>query len=223
MPSKTQALDTLKSRGVPIGAIVDVGIERGTPELIEAFSHLDHILFEPVQEFAPFIAEAYRTVRHVLIPKAVSDQDGEAVIAVSSVMGTEVTHSAIVDDHEVIPGRRRVEMTTIDTALDALSLTEPYLLKIDIDGQELKVLAGAARTLERCSVVIVEVPIYEFGARLVAMERAGFTLFDLAEPCYYDGALWQCDAIFVRNDIKRDFFENLHDGFDPEKYQMFKG
>lgn len=223
IPSKTQALITLKARGVPVATVIDVGIERGTPELIEIFGDLEHILFEPVQEFAGPIAHAYRAVRYLLIDKAVSDRTGEAVIEVSAITGGEVTHSGLVDATSAGPGRRTVKVTRLDDALKPLNLAAPYLLKVDIDGKELRVLAGATETLAKCSVVIVEVAVYEFGERLVVMERAGFTLFDLVEPCYYDGALWQCDAIFIRSDLQREHFQNLHDGYEEEKYQMFKG
>ena len=39
----------------------------------------------------------------------------------------------------------------------------------------------------------------------------------------YDRALWQCDALFLREDVHRRHFANLAADFDRAKYEMFTG
>ena len=60
-------------------------------------------------------------------------------------------------------------MIKLDDFLHGRELEEHYLLKIDIDGQDLKVLKNRST---------------QFVQRISASQEAG--LFDLAEPCYYD-------------------------------------
>jgi FkbM family methyltransferase len=54
-------------------------------------------------------------------------------------------------DGKFIPGATESMDTT---TIDALALAHARLLKIDTEGMELKVLAGAAQTLERCRPVV---------------------------------------------------------------------
>jgi hypothetical protein len=112
-------------------------------------------------------------------------------------------------------------MTTLDDFLKDRELPEPFLLKIDIDGHELAAIAGAAETLKKCAVVMVEATIAELPQRIAAVARHGFTLFDLAEPCYYDNALFNCDAILLRDDLHKRHFAQFDDNFDLAKYSKF--
>jgi hypothetical protein len=87
-------------------------------------------------------------------------------------------------------------------------LEPPYLLKLDTHGFEVPILAGAARTLQGPSVLVIEA--YNFTVRDGALrlpqlcghlEERGFRCLDLVDPLYRsDGALWQVDAVFVRAD-----------------------
>jgi hypothetical protein len=63
------------------------------------------------------------------------------------------------------------------------------------------VIRGATETLKKCSIVIVECQSTQLVQRISAVQAAGFTLVDLAEPCYYDKVFWQYDAVFIRKDI----------------------
>ena len=49
-----------------------------------------------------------------------------------------------------------IERTTVDAEIERLSL-EPLLVKVDVEGAELAVLAGMTRTLERRPVLLIEV------------------------------------------------------------------
>ena len=82
-------------------------------------------------------------------------------------------------------------------------------------------LAGAVETLKRTSIVMIEVTVHTMMPRLQRLMDAGFQLFDLTEPAYYDDSLWQCDAVFVRGDLYAGHFEALSERLDMAKYSVF--
>lgn len=81
------------------------------------------------------------------------------------------------------------------------------LLKIDVQGAEAQVIEGAAKTLERVSIIWMEVsfkPLYEGSETLEGMNRLcneqGFILAHLEEGwrSLSNGELLQADALFIR-------------------------
>ena len=223
-PLKDQSLRLLRERGVEVGTILDVGVLNGTPELMSAWHDRKHILFEPVHEFSVVIGRKYHALDYELHTVAVGEESGSVTLRIeSNVEGMDISHSYMTPGAASdAPNRRSVPMVSLDDFLRDKSYSQPYLLKIDIDGDELKVIKGAAETLKKCSVVIVECPSHHLVARISAVQAAGFSLFDLVEPCYYDGVFWQCDAIFVRNDILADLFLQLKGAVVPGKYECFR-
>lgn len=97
-------------------------------------------------------------------------------------------------------------MSRIDSLVDG-GLAPPDLVKIDVQGFELQVLAGFERYLAQCEVLQLELsllPIVAGGALLhevVDYLRArGFLMYDVDELIRSpsDGAVWQIDALFCR-------------------------
>jgi FkbM family methyltransferase len=223
-PDKNQSLQLLIERGIPISTIIDVGVCHGTPELVSYFPDLKHILFEPVLEFNEHIKYFYSQLDYDLFPFAVSDVDGEAILKTRAVIpDMEISHSGLVES-EILENKdfRKIQKVTLDSFIPSLSLEEPFLLKIDIDGQEMKVINGALNILKKCSIVIVECQRSELSQRISAVQASGFTLFDLCEPCYYDKVFWQCDAIFIRTDLFLKFFSQLTGKIEPGMYEIFR-
>ncbi|SDM19990.1 methyltransferase, FkbM family [Methylobacterium phyllostachyos] len=221
-PTKSNGLEVLKERQINFSSILDVGVFVGTPELIEAFPDKRHILFEPVAEFEAEIARNYANVNYRLVRAAVSESSGSTALETTSIVGGDsITHSSIGSGSH--GAQRQVDMTSIDDFLDRNDETGPYLLKIDVDGFELQVLAGARRHVQDIPVIVVEVPRFELVPRMSAVAEMGYTLFDFFEPCYYDSAFWQADACFIRNDVFREKFLNINQNFVPEKFEIFRG
>ena len=221
-PYKIQSLETLCQRGVLVNTILDVGILTGTEELVRVFSDKKHILFEPVVEFNSDIEANYKHVDYELHNVAVSSVSGETRLTVRSEIAEGViSHSSISGDE---PGEstRSVPVTTLDDFLIVHPQQGPFLLKIDIDGLELEVLKGAKNTLSMCDVVMIEADRASIADRISFLIGSGFVIFDIVEPAYYDGAFWQCDIIFVRNEALRIMFDQLGDGLDIDKYTVFR-
>ena len=85
----------------------------------------------------------------------------------------------------------------------------PILLKVDVQGAELDVMRGAARILEGCEFVILEVSFFEFfkgGPQFYDvvsfMKARGFIACDIGGLQYrlLDHALSQVDLAFCKQD-----------------------
>jgi FkbM family methyltransferase len=221
-PIKRQTLAVLRQRGVPVQTVIDVGVLTGTPELLATYPDRPHLLFEPVAEFAPAIAQAYRNTPHQLVQAAVSDSDGEVHLRVASILGGgQISHSYMADEDP--EATRVVPKLTLDAYLAAHPAPGPYFLKVDIDGDELKVLRGATETLKQTSIVMMEVIRYEFAQRVGYLLEHGFVLYDLTEPANNDHSFWQCDAVYVRADLHAAHFKTLDQNLDRRLYEVFDG
>lgn len=118
-------------------------------------------------------------------------------------IGTEQT-ALFPDTGEV--GRELIDMTTLDALADHWHGARNALLKIDVQGFELKVLIGARQALKHCRYVYAEcssIPLYT-GQALFTEVRAflqgeGFMLTDTVNEYRLEGQLIQADYLFRRS------------------------
>ena len=141
---------------------------------------------------------------------AVVTREGTArVLMAASVAGSTGSH--VLRDTTGRTDGFQVPATTVDALLaDRLSETDRVLFKLDVEGHELDVLAGARAVMRRVEVVITEVQFYEvthngdptFAEVLAALSGDGFVLYDFAALASRrrDGRLRLGDVVFVRRD-----------------------
>ncbi|WP_300540904.1 FkbM family methyltransferase [Maricaulis sp.] len=221
-PKKLEAFRILKKRGVAVGAVIDVGVLQGTPELIDNFRDVHHFLFEPVDECARPIRRAYEGLNFTLIQKAVGCSDGEASLRILGEAGS-MNSSAHLDGVATQTPARQIDVVSLDSFAEHLGSVENCLLKIDTDGHELSVLRGASVFLNSCSIVVVEVTQVNMADVVYFMSEHCFNIFDIVEPCYFDESLWQVDIIFLRNSIHDNIFDSISDNnFDKSKYEIYR-
>lgn len=118
--------------------------------------------------------------------------------------------------------RERVELPVqrLDDLEGVRALPSPLLLKLDVQGYELEVLAGAAETLARTEVILSEVSLLEYNKGSPLMHEViawlaerGFLPYDICGGLRRssDRALFQTDLIFARSDsalrAKRKFWD----------------
>lgn len=145
---------------------------------------------------------------------ALGDRDGEIEINISnrisssSVMGMLDSHLVIAPDSKFVD-KITVPIYKLDTIVDSYlenNLNE-ILLKIDVQGFESQVLAGASLTLKKIKIVQLEcslIPLYNgqelLKDLLIRMDSLGFELFDIIPVVVDDSSskLIQVDAFFEK-------------------------
>lgn len=199
-----------------IDLVVDVGANRGQfARALRREGYRGRIVsFEPLEApFAALSALASRDPLWTAVRTAVGAEPGEAGInvsldtAFSSIKpirdsGVETRHPGILVEHrEVVPVAR------LDDLLEAVPGWRVFL-KIDTQGFEQEVLAGAPQTLERVEGMMLELPIehlysgvWSFVEALTSIERLGFVPAQFREVSAVVGdraSALELDSIFRR-------------------------
>jgi FkbM family methyltransferase len=199
-----------------------VGVATQTLELYEEFADSRLLLIEPLVEFEPFLQKICSSYKAQYVLAAAGEASGSATINVhpdkfGSSLLKEV-EGALVDGTP-----REVPVVTIDRVCAEKNLRGPYLIKVDVQGAELQVLAGAHLTLEQTEAVILEVTL--FGTMIGGpqvfdivgwMKDSGFVVYDIYGFHYrpLDNALCQVDMVFVRAQGR---FRHTHIYATPEQ------
>lgn len=201
-------LKRLATYGFSFSTILDVGASDGkwTSDALVVFPDAHFLLFEPLKERKSeldLMKERFPNVDYVLA--AVGGEAG----AVSLIVTDDLDGSRALLQHEKSFEARNVPQVTIDHVVGTRNLQPDYLLKLDVHGYELPILAGAGATLTRARVVIIEA--YNFHitkasptfTELVAyMDGAGFCCIDIVDPLRMapNCLEWQVDLFFARRD-----------------------
>lgn len=140
---------------------VDIGAHVGLWSMWWARTMSGILAYEPVPDFsnlfwANVLGNMAQPVPVVLRPYALLDAPGETILRIDKT-NTGNTHVAL--PHEGTPGAEflKVPVTTLDDDIgDCLSIREQVgVLKIDCEGVEVKVLQGAAETIDTHKPLIV--------------------------------------------------------------------
>ncbi|WP_052710388.1 FkbM family methyltransferase [Azospirillum thiophilum] len=205
--SKHKSLSLLRGRGFYPATVIDIGAQTGTPPLYEVFPDAHHVLVEPVVENEPALqvlcgqlrSAEYRIAAAVrqdgMVPLAVSDDRLYSSVFLERAEGTEAPS-----------GLRTVPGLSLDTLCAEGRYAGPMLVKIDVDGLELEVLAGAATLMRPDTVFAIEATVAGGDARMpriiAAMAPYGFQVWDIVDPLYRPGdeRMWQVDLVMVHRD-----------------------
>lgn len=200
-----------------IDLVLDVGANSG--QFVHYLRYVGYrgkiVCFEPLPApYARLQKLAGRDLMTTCAPRmAIGDIDGEIAINVSENLESSSVLKVLDLHLKGEPQARTVDQITVPVRrLDTVAQSylqndsKPFL-KIDVQGYEPQVLAGAVELLPNLSGLQLELslaPLYEgeLGFREVIdlVEREGFTLHDV-NSCYSDattGRTFQVDALFFR-------------------------
>jgi FkbM family methyltransferase len=202
----------MKKCGFSPGLIIDVGAAYGDFCRMGAaiFPEADCLMLEPLEEYRPHLEKTVADIpRADCVMAAAGAEPGRRTINVHP----DLVGSSFLtewDEESSVNGKpREVTVTTVDAELEKLKPKGPILLKADVQGAELEVLAGAERSLADCEALILETTLFNSfaGGPLISdviefMVRRGFVIYDITGNLYrpLDDALMQVDLIFVRGD-----------------------
>lgn len=200
-----------------VGLVLDVGAnDGGYAAMLRRAGYRGRIVsFEPVQE--PFRRLRERTADDPLwtaVPWAVGDTDGTVDIHVagnaaasSSVLAMLPRHAEAAPESRYV-GVEQAQQRRLDTLWPELvQAGDRVFLKVDVQGAEKHVLAGAGDRLVQCVGAQLEVsfaPLYEGGMlyreALDWLEAVGLSLMYVV-PGFTDprtGRMYQCDVVCFR-------------------------
>jgi FkbM family methyltransferase len=209
-----EAVDSVVAR-FPLATILDLGANVGQfavgmrTAIPDAFIHS----FEPIPTVEEKLKEAFRGDQKFFAYKiALSDTETTAQFEInrssasSSLLPLGEVHKQTYPDLKVVE-KIEVAVTTLDRWAADKRLVKPMLLKLDVQGNELAALRGAATVLAQADYVLTEVnfaSMYKgqpsFNELYQLLQSAGFQFIDLF-PSKRDTKTLRClfgDALFAR-------------------------
>jgi len=198
-----------------IDLVIDVGAAVGGYGIqLRQFGYTgDIVSFEPLDSaYAELSAVADPDTRWSTRQAALGSEPGESVINIASnsdsssllPMGSGHTDA---EPSVGIVGQQTVIVQRLDDVVDEFTTSESRIfLKVDAQGFERQVLAGAAQTLARCRGIQLElsfVPLYEGGMLIndaIALAYdAGFSMVGVEQGwAAGTGQMLQADGVFFR-------------------------
>jgi len=194
--------------------LIDVGARTGDfTQVIEKVCGIKRaLLVEPQPDHAALLRKTFPTPRFDVVQCALSDRSGSMELeinefdATTSILKTKRGMPEMARFDVSVARRVPCEFQTLDALTRQYKIGPVDLLKVDVQGAEHLVFAGATETLRSVKMIWCEVsfrPLYEgsalFGDIYEQMMAAGFGMFDL-EAGYrtLEGELLQADALFIR-------------------------
>lgn len=206
-----------------ISTIIDVGSNEG--QFIQSINSIipnrKIIAFEPIKEVYEKLLFNTRGLDILAYNAAASDENGVSVINVSknfvssSLLKMEDLHKNMYPESEYVR-EEQIELKRLDDVISFGDITGNILLKIDVQGYENKVIAGAMNTIKHVDVVIIEFsfqPIYKdqwlFDETYLFFKQSGFKFIGFADQItdVAIGIPVYGDAIFVRNELAEDLYK----------------
>ena len=144
-------------------AFIDIGANKGlycyySEKIISA---AQIIAFEPIPKLAHLIRKLFPKISTV--EKALSNENGKAILNIPIHNQNYLidTRGTLEKDSPELLGKFEtisVDVITLDDYLKSSSITKIGLIKIDVEGHELKLLEGAKKTiLENRQIIIIEI------------------------------------------------------------------
>jgi FkbM family methyltransferase len=202
----------LKKFGFDPKHILDVGANHGnwTREAAQYFPRARYTLIEPQNELKSHIQDLLDAGFQVQwINAGASDRTGVLPLFIAQADHSSTFLQSPRTESESV---RKVEVPvrTLNEIVASSGLPIPEMVKIDAEGLDLRVLAGASELIGKTEIFLAEASIgerdFENSAKALieAMDHAGYRLIDITDmnrsPKY--GILWLCEFVFLLKSSK---------------------
>ncbi len=209
-------VSSMKRQQISPKTVIDVGANIGqfAVACAKTFPNITVHSFEPHPQCIAKLRRHMAGFRNAHIhPIALGERDGSVQFHVNSHSHSSSILSIGERHRKAFPNAREIStidvpLSTLDRAMESVTLERPLLLKLDIQGYEPQVLQGASATLMEADYVLLEAsfrPLYEgesvFMEIVRTMEKRGF---DFLRPLGWlvdprSGEVLQMDALFVKS------------------------
>jgi len=200
-------LSLLKRLDFAPAHIIDVGANRGewTRAAIQFFPQAHYTLVEPQEHLKTHIRDLVDCGYELeWISSGVADRAGRLAFTIAS--RDDSSTFAVNKEEADAAGARQieVEVTTLNQIAALSKSGMPNMVKIDAEGLDLKVLAGASDLIGKTEIFLVEAavcaPLQNTVAEVMGfMNNAGYRLIDITDlnrsPKF--GVLWLCEIAFL--------------------------
>jgi FkbM family methyltransferase len=211
-PQPTYGLESflglLKRFGFDPKHMVDIGANRGTwtRKAVQFFPNAQYTLVEPQDQLKNYIQDLIASgIKINWVNAGVSDVSGTLPLTVSH---RDDSSTFISSPNDGNAPKILIPVRTLNEIVSSSNSPMPEMVKIDAEGFDLKVLAGATQLFGKTEVFFVEVVISEnnpyentISRMIPTMEQAGYHAVDITDinrsPKY--GVLWLCELAFLRN------------------------
>jgi len=193
----------LVRRGFRPACVLDVGAADGdwTRFALRCWPDARFVMLEPLIEHAPMLNALVK--RHPNIHWVNAAAGAQAGVQEIGIGRNLLTSSLAYPGHT----QRSIPVVTIDNLMSDSTLQHPDLIKLDVQGYEMKVLEGAQTALTNCAAIMLELPFYRFAPTMnlvhewmAWMAARNFRPYELVDTMRrpLDGAMGQCDILFIR-------------------------
>lgn len=190
--------------------VLDIGAQVKTEFLMSSFPDIHHHLFEPSAAYHEQLESNYTSIPHEIHKIALSNTDGILYLHETSVDGSgRVTHTQIRENREesmpFLVDIKEIPTRQLDNVFPPGVLQDlAYLVKLDVDGVEEKIIQGGQRVLKNASFIIIEASIgrQDLCKRAALLEGLGFRIFDICDNAYYYGQLALVDLVMINNRLR---------------------
>lgn len=204
--SLNRGIQVLSER-MTVNNVIDIGVADGTSELYRHFPPANHkyLLVEANPDYytrVNALAQKFNAQKAMVFCGAISGTKQLSIFS-DGRKSSAYTPSRKLGINKTLT----VPVETLDTLVAKHGLSETYLIKIDVEGAELEVIAGATDTLHHTQAVIAEISVAkkfsngpEMADIVCSMHQHGFSVYDMVAGVNRGQQLYQVDIIFVRTD-----------------------